>query len=53
MEADGQCLDLRQAVKKLNVYSRWIYDITHVLEGISLIERFKKSHVRLVGTAPN
>jgi hypothetical protein len=34
----------------LNVQKRRIYDITNVLEGINLIERYKKNHVRWIGT---
>jgi len=37
----------------LNVQKRRIYDITNVLEGINLIQRFKKNHVRWIGTAPD
>lgn len=37
---------------KLSVQKRRIYDITNVLEGINLIERYKKNHVRWIGTAP-
>ena len=50
--AKDQCLDLNQAMTKLNVPKRRIYDITNVLEGINLIERYKKNHVRWTGTAP-
>ena len=37
----------------LNVQKRRIYDITNVLEGINLIERYKKNHVRWIGTTPD
>lgn len=37
----------------LKVQKRRIYDITNVLEGINLIERYKKNHVRWIGTAPD
>lgn len=37
----------------LEVQKRRIYDITNVLEGINLIERFKKNHVRWIATAPD
>lgn len=37
----------------LKVQKRRIYDITNVLEGINLIQRYKKNHVRWVGTAPD
>jgi len=39
-------LDLNNTADKLNVQKRRIYDITHVLEGIDLIEKFKKNNVR-------
>jgi transcription factor E2F3 len=39
-------------MKVLNVQKRRIYDITNVLEGINLIERFKKNHVRWIATSP-
>lgn len=53
VEADNQCLDLNKAMTKLSVQKRRIYDITNVLEGINLIERYKKNHVRWIGTAPD
>jgi len=37
----------------LSVQKRRIYDITNVLEGINLIQRYKKNHVRWIGTAPD
>jgi hypothetical protein len=40
-------------MKVLNVQKRRIYDITNVLEGINLIERFKKNHVRWIATNPS
>eukprot|EP00356_Strombidium_inclinatum_P012514 CAMPEP_0170485006 /NCGR_PEP_ID=MMETSP0208-20121228/4368_1 /TAXON_ID=197538 /ORGANISM="Strombidium inclinatum, Strain S3" /LENGTH=65 /DNA_ID=CAMNT_0010758531 /DNA_START=783 /DNA_END=980 /DNA_ORIENTATION=- len=39
-------------MKILNVQKRRIYDITNVLEGINLIERYKKNHVRWIATDP-
>ena len=51
--ADQQCLDLNNAMKILDVQKRRIYDITNVLEGINLIQRYKKNHVRWIGTAPD
>lgn len=51
--ADDKCLDLNQAMKWLEVPKRRIYDITNVLEGINLIQRYKKNHVRWIGTAPD
>lgn len=53
VEAEQQCLDLNNAMKVLNVPKRRIYDITNVLEGINLIERYKKNHVRWIGTSPD
>jgi sugar-specific transcriptional regulator TrmB len=40
-------------MKWLEVPKRRIYDITNVLEGINLIERYKKNHVRWIGTEPD
>ncbi|CAG8456925.1 1647_t:CDS:2 [Paraglomus brasilianum] len=42
-------LDLNNAVVELNVKKRRIYDITNVLEGIGLIEKNSKNHVRWKG----
>lgn len=53
VRADKQCLDLNKAMDTLNVQKRRIYDITNVLEGINLIQRYKKNHVRWIGTAPD
>lgn len=39
-------LDLNQTANRLGVQKRRIYDITNVLEGIDLIEKFKKNNVR-------
>ncbi|GJJ69751.1 hypothetical protein EMPS_02099 [Entomortierella parvispora] len=46
-------LDLNNTADKLNVQKRRIYDITHVLEGIDLIEKFKKNNVRWKGITNN
>jgi len=40
-------------MKLLRVQKRRIYDITNVLEGINLIERYKKNHVRWIASHPN
>lgn len=40
-------------MKQLDVPKRRIYDITNVLEGINLIKRFKKNHVKWYGTSPD
>ncbi|KAI7904448.1 E2F/DP family winged-helix DNA-binding domain-containing protein [Cokeromyces recurvatus] len=42
-------LDLNRAATLLNVQKRRIYDITNVLEGIQLIEKYSKNHVRWIG----
>jgi hypothetical protein len=42
-------MDLNDAVGKLAVYKRRIYDITHVLEGLGLITRYKRNEIRWVG----
>jgi hypothetical protein len=39
-------VDLNEAAKKLGVHKRRIYDITNVLEGISLIEKSSKNCIR-------
>jgi len=52
VEADNHCIDLNQAMDILSVKKRRIYDITNVLEGINLISRYKKNHVRWIGTSP-
>ncbi|KAI9318648.1 E2F/DP family winged-helix DNA-binding domain-containing protein [Dichotomocladium elegans] len=41
-------LDLNRAAKQLKVQKRRIYDITNVLEGIHLIEKNSKNHVRWI-----
>lgn len=52
IDAEDHCLDLNEAMKVLSVQKRRIYDITNVLEGINLIQRFKKNHVRWIATEP-
>ncbi|CAO3610828.1 unnamed protein product [Mucor hiemalis] len=44
-------LDLNCAATQLKVQKRRIYDITNVLEGIRLIEKNSKNHVRWIGNA--
>jgi hypothetical protein len=39
-------LDLNVAAVQLQVQKRRIYDITNVLEGVGLIEKNSKNHVR-------
>jgi hypothetical protein len=48
-EAENQTLDLNVAVEKLAVQKRRIYDITNVLEGIGLIKKGGKNHIRWNG----
>ncbi|RIA96523.1 E2F/DP family winged-helix DNA-binding domain-containing protein [Glomus cerebriforme] len=49
-EAKDGDLDLNTAAIALKVQKRRIYDITNVLEGIGLIEKNSKNHVRWKGT---
>ncbi|KAI9490968.1 E2F/DP family winged-helix DNA-binding domain-containing protein [Zychaea mexicana] len=46
-------LDLNRAAAQLKVQKRRIYDITNVLEGIRLIEKNSKNHVRWIGNNNN
>lgn len=39
-------LDLNEVSRKLNVQKRRIYDITNVLEGIELIAKASKNHIK-------
>ncbi len=48
-KAPEQCVDLNEAVGKLEVQKRRIYDITNVLEGIGLIAKYKKNKIRWAG----
>ena len=41
-------IDLNEAVKKLKVQKRRIYDITNVLEGIGYIQKFAKNTIKLI-----
>ena len=47
--APEQKLDLNKAVVDLEVQKRRIYDITNVLEGIGLINKVSKNHIRWDG----
>jgi predicted transcriptional regulator len=47
--APNQTLDLNDAMDVLNVQKRRIYDITNVLEGIGLISKECKNHIRWSG----
>ncbi|XP_025668121.1 transcription factor E2FC isoform X5 [Arachis hypogaea] len=44
--ADYGTLDLNKTAETLEVQKRRIYDITNVLEGIGLIEKTSKNHIR-------
>ncbi len=48
--SEDQCIDLNEAVTKLKVQKRRIYDITNVLEGIGLIEKCLKNKIKWRGT---
>ncbi|KAI5678350.1 hypothetical protein M9H77_09300 [Catharanthus roseus] len=49
-EAPGGTLDLNKTADVLEVQKRRIYDITNVLEGIGLIEKTTKNHIRWRGS---
>ncbi|KAI1319343.1 E2F transcription factor 3 [Mortierella claussenii] len=51
LKDESGTLDLNKTAGKLKVQKRRIYDITNVLEGIDLIEKFKKNNVRWKGVA--
>ncbi|KAF7817641.1 tRNA (adenine(58)-N(1))-methyltransferase non-catalytic subunit trm6 [Senna tora] len=48
-EAKDGTLDLNKTAEILEVQKRRIYDITNVLEGIGLIEKTSKNHIRWKG----
>ena len=48
--SEDQSIDLNDAVNKLKVQKRRIYDITNVLEGIGLIEKCIKNRIQWKGT---
>ncbi|KAF3446770.1 hypothetical protein FNV43_RR11950 [Rhamnella rubrinervis] len=48
-EAEDGTLDLNHSAKLLQVQKRRIYDITNVLEGVGLIEKTSKNHIRWKG----
>ncbi|KAI4316924.1 hypothetical protein L6164_024851 [Bauhinia variegata] len=48
-EAKDGTLDLNRTAEILEVQKRRIYDITNVLEGIGLIEKTSKNHIRWKG----
>ncbi|CAN1163345.1 Transcription factor E2FC [Linum perenne] len=49
-EAKDGTLDLNKTAEVLEVQKRRIYDITNVLEGIGLIEKTSKNHIRWKGS---
>ncbi|GMN35766.1 hypothetical protein TIFTF001_005512 [Ficus carica] len=49
LEAEDRTLDLNRTADVLEVQKRRIYDITNVLEGIGLIEKTSKNHIRWKG----
>ncbi|KAF9170501.1 e2f transcription factor, partial [Mortierella sp. AD011] len=51
LKEENGTLDLNMTAEKLKVQKRRIYDITNVLEGIGLIEKFKKNNVRWKGVS--
>jgi hypothetical protein len=53
VESRDKSLDLNKAMGVLSVQKRRIYDITNVLEGINLIIRYKKNHVKWIATDPD
>ena len=48
--SENNTIDLNYAVNQLNVQKRRIYDITNVLEGIGLIEKWSKNKIRWKGS---
>ncbi|XP_019156548.1 PREDICTED: transcription factor E2FC-like [Ipomoea nil] len=48
-EAEDGTLDLNRSADLLEVQKRRIYDITNVLEGVGVIEKTKKNHMRWKG----
>ncbi|XP_073052880.1 transcription factor E2FC-like isoform X2 [Primulina eburnea] len=49
-EAEDGTLDLNRTANILEVQKRRVYDITNVLEGINLIEKTTKNHIRWKGS---
>ncbi|XP_032149999.1 transcription factor E2F6 isoform X3 [Sapajus apella] len=48
--APGGILDLNKVATKLGVRKRRVYDITNVLDGIELVEKKSKNHIRWIGS---
>lgn len=51
--APGGILDLNKVATKLGVRKRRVYDITNVLDGIELVEKKSKNHIRWIGSDLN
>uniref|UniRef100_A0A8C2YL89 E2F transcription factor 6 n=2 Tax=Chinchilla lanigera TaxID=34839 RepID=A0A8C2YL89_CHILA len=51
--APGGILDLNRVASKLGVRKRRVYDITNVLDGIALVEKKSKNHIRWIGSDLN
>ncbi|KAM5262793.1 transcription factor E2F6 [Ctenodactylus gundi] len=51
--APGGILDLNKVATKLGVRKRRVYDITNVLDGIDLVEKKSKNHIRWIGSDLN
>ncbi|KFO31199.1 Transcription factor E2F6, partial [Fukomys damarensis] len=51
--APGGILDLNRVATKLGVRKRRVYDITNVLDGIALVEKKSKNHIRWIGSDLN
>ncbi|XP_006910299.1 transcription factor E2F6 isoform X1 [Pteropus alecto] len=51
--APGGILDLNKVATKLGVRKRRVYDITNVLDGIRLVEKKSKNHIRWIGSDLN
>ncbi|OMJ85780.1 hypothetical protein SteCoe_12850 [Stentor coeruleus] len=49
--SENKCIDLNEAVEKLQVQKRRIYDITNVLEGIGLIQKKYKNKIQWIGSS--
>ncbi|XP_071067985.1 transcription factor E2F6 isoform X2 [Dasypus novemcinctus] len=48
--APGGVLDLNKVAARLGVRKRRVYDITNVLDGIDLVEKKSKNHIRWIGS---
>ncbi|KAL4838837.1 hypothetical protein H8958_020301 [Nasalis larvatus] len=48
--APGGILDLNKVATKLGIRKQRVYDITNVLDGIDLVEKKSKNHIRWIGS---